>query len=123
MLETRTIAPRQFHQTLPTSPKFSLSPVTRNYICRLLRQVDKTESAQLMEFTTRLSADSCAGLNERLSQLYSDESELNLAILQIDNLVYLHKELVSQASLYAGYREKLIQIRQQIFQLLGFRED
>ena len=97
-----------------------LSPITRNYICRLLRQVDDWESARLLEFKSHLSADNGARLNDRLAEIYPDPAQLAVIILQLNNLVYFHKEICPQTSLYPEYREQLMYIKQRVFELLGF---
>jgi hypothetical protein len=119
-LEKRDSPVWKINQIPPMSQELRLSPLTRNYICKLLRQMDESESAMLLRFKAQLSSDGCTRLNEFLSQLYTVPAELAVVILELDNLVYLHRALDTQTSRYLEYKEQITQIRQQIFQLLGF---
>lgn len=112
----------QISHTLNVVPQdYQLSPSSRYYICKLLRQVPDQDSTHFLEFRKHLSADDCSRLNQALQAVYPDEAELTTIRVQIDNLVYLHRTLQSQLSLYPEYAEQLIQIKEQIFYLLGYR--
>lgn len=106
------------HDSIPA--KYQLSPSTRYYICKLLRQPISCESSELLAFRVKLSEDNCAQLNERLNKLYPDETDLTKAILRLENLIYFSQSISTQFSLYPEYVKQLNSIKLEVFQLLGF---
>lgn len=100
--------------------EYQLSPSTRYYICKLLRQPVSCESPELLAFRVKLSEDNCAQLNERLSELYADEAELTKVILRLENLIYFSQSISTQFSLYPEYVKQLNSIKLEVFHLLGF---
>lgn len=123
LLNSKTQFTWTFHEFQTVSQKYQLSASTRYYICKLLRQVPACESANLVEFTYHLSKDDCSCLNQILQETYTDEAECVSVFLQLDNLVYLHRSLLTQLSLYPEYALQLMQIKQRIFRLLGYQEN
>ncbi|MDX2229754.1 MAG: hypothetical protein NW220_08955 [Leptolyngbyaceae cyanobacterium bins.349] len=98
-----------------------LSPTTRYHICKLLRQTLDCESASLLAFKAQLAANNCAQLNTALQDTYPDPSEWFRVMLQLDNLVYLYTTLHPEMTSGLDHTAQLAGIRQQIYQLLGFR--
>lgn len=104
----------------PITQASQLSPVTRYYICKLLRQISSAESSEFLEFKSKLSFNQCTPLDEILQQRYPDEVELSQISLQLENLVNFYMTLNFQSASNSDSSNQLTQIKQKILQLLGF---
>jgi hypothetical protein len=113
---------RQSHSSSPVSQAHQLSSTARYHIGRFLRQPSDYESAELLAFKIRLSADHCAHLDKILHKIYPDGAELERVLLRLDNLVYLYTTLSSPTIASSTSTLQLHSIKQEIFQLLGFKE-
>ncbi len=118
-LNTSTQLNWGFKQLPSATQAYRLSPMARYYICRLLRQIADTESAEFLVDKLKLSSDHCMLPDEILKQNYSDEVELAQVILQLENLVHFYMTFNLQSSHYVESNTQLTQIKQTILQLLG----
>ena len=97
-----------------------LSPITCYYIRKLWHQSpDAVKNSSALKANS--SADALANVDEVLQNLYSSATELSTVIQRLESLVYLHKSIQTQTSLYTNYTHELTKMEQQIFQLLGIQ--
>jgi hypothetical protein len=75
---------------------------------------------ELLEFRLKLTENNCAGLDQRILELYPDKAELTKVILRLENLVYFNQLLNTPFSIHSGSVNSDINIRHEIFHLLGF---
>lgn len=96
-----------------------LSPITSYYIRKLLHQTSNNTKATAV---TTQATHALSDLDQMLQSLYPSAKEMSTAIQRLENLVYLHKSIRAQLSLYADYPHELSKLEQQIFWLLGFQK-
>ncbi|PSB27185.1 hypothetical protein [Stenomitos frigidus] len=96
-----------------------LSPTTCYYIrkllCRFQGDVKGTAASKAVP------TDALSNIDEVLQSLYPSVTEISSVIQRLESLVYLHKSIHAQTSLYANYVHELTKLEQQIFRLLAFR--
>jgi hypothetical protein len=99
-----------------------LSPMTRYYIRKLLKQFSQ-ELRSVVAPGAGLCADSLSDLDAVLNSLYLEATELNTVTQKLENLIYFHQAIQSQNSFHSDYGDKLAELEQQIFWLLGFKRE
>lgn len=97
-----------------------LSPTTRYYIQKLLRQ-SLNSANDIAALKSRVASDTLSNLDEALQAHYPSLAEASTAVQRIESLVCFHQGLYAQTFLYPDYRQELAKLEQQIFRLLGFQ--
>ncbi|MGI0489822.1 hypothetical protein ACN4EK_30780, partial [Pantanalinema rosaneae CENA516] len=72
----------------------------------------------LVDFSEKDSITT-ANIDDILSHLYPEATDLAQSVRRLENLVSLHKTLYTQVALYPDYTHELSQLKQHIFHVLG----
>jgi DNA-binding response OmpR family regulator/class 3 adenylate cyclase len=94
-----------------------LSPMVTYYLRKLLRQnLDRLKF--IVASGAGLKADPLADINQVITSLYLDESEIKGTLQKLESLTVYHQKIASQE---AKNHKELAEIEEEIFWLLGFK--